>query len=114
MDIKSIVHCDPIKYGKRSYPSWAIVIDWIIDIIPILMIPVGLLHSILSTEDTMSQAIVNKEWAKKMYASNSVPTTRFRNNLHQVPSKSTIGKRNMLKVLGARKPKVLSRIAKLD
>ena len=46
---------------KRSYPSWAIGVGWIIAIIPILMIPVGLLHSILTSEGTISQVIVTKE-----------------------------------------------------
>jgi hypothetical protein len=46
---------------KRSYPSWAIGVGWIIAIIPILMIPVELLHSILSSEGTISQEIDTKE-----------------------------------------------------
>ena len=90
---------------KRSYPSWAIGVGWIIAIIPILMIPVGLLHSILSSEGTISQEIDTKEQTIKMYISNSVPTTRFWSNLHQVLSKSTIGKRTKLKVFGRKNTK---------
>lgn len=57
----NIAQHEPIKYGQRSYPSWAIGVGWVIAIIPILMIPVGLLHSILTSEGTISQVIVNKE-----------------------------------------------------
>ena len=57
----NIAQHEPVKYGTRSYPSWAIGVGWLIAIIPILMIPVGLLHSILSSEGTISQVIVNKD-----------------------------------------------------
>ncbi|XP_071145435.1 sodium- and chloride-dependent glycine transporter 2-like [Mytilus edulis] len=54
--INNVQH-EPIKYGKKSYPSWAIGVGWIIAIVPLIMIPAGIVQSFLAAKGDLFQRL---------------------------------------------------------
>uniref|UniRef100_UPI00358FA78A sodium- and chloride-dependent GABA transporter ine-like isoform X2 n=1 Tax=Myxine glutinosa TaxID=7769 RepID=UPI00358FA78A len=52
MLIFSLVRYEPVHYGDYTYPSWAVVLGWLITIFCIIWIPLGIIHTLATSPGT--------------------------------------------------------------
>ncbi|KAJ8310022.1 hypothetical protein KUTeg_011887, partial [Tegillarca granosa] len=55
--IFSSVKYKPFTFGTYIYPTWAVLLAWIIAILPVICIPIGMIHAIYRTP---SRSIIQK------------------------------------------------------
>uniref|UniRef100_A0A8C4NI48 Uncharacterized protein n=1 Tax=Eptatretus burgeri TaxID=7764 RepID=A0A8C4NI48_EPTBU len=48
----SLIRYEPVHYGGYTYPSWAVVLGWLITIFCIIWIPLGIIHTLATSSGT--------------------------------------------------------------
>ena len=57
----SLIRYEPVHYGGYTYPSWAVVLGWLITIFCIIWIPLGIIHTLATSSGTPWQVKMQTE-----------------------------------------------------